>query len=82
LASELTHVRLDHIESHANQLRYGQSSERALKLLRAMRDNVTDIATEIVQEAYNDGLTKRRIAELLDVPLSALRDMRRTKVRA
>lgn len=50
----------------------------ALRRLGLVGDAFANLAGELCQWAYDEGATKREIAGALGVPVSTLRDMRRT----
>lgn len=57
---------------------YDEELEAALGALRTAADALTDLGAELAQAAFNDGMTKRAIAEALDVPPSTFRGMTKT----
>lgn len=47
----------------------------ALANMGKMGDAFSDLAADVAQEAYNEGMTKKAIAERLNVPPSTFRGM-------
>jgi hypothetical protein len=52
-----------------------------MRWIRAANESLADAGGDLVQRAYDEGATKKAIAQALDVPVSVLRDLRKTKSR-
>lgn len=54
----------------------------ALDMCHRIVEDVPVIVVEVMQAALDSGMTKKRIADILDMPPSALRGLQRREVRA
>lgn len=53
---------------------------QALEELERFQGQLADIAAEIATAAYRSGLTKREIADKMNIPIGYLRELKRTDV--
>jgi hypothetical protein len=60
----------------------GGANAEALGVCFRLRANLTEVTDAIAQAAFDSGMTKKRIAAILAIPPSALRDLQSREGRA
>jgi hypothetical protein len=76
------HDRLDHARRYVGNLEDAMDASdwlMALSVINKMADVQSELAIECVQKAYDSGVTKKRMATILNVPPSTFRGLEKTK---